>query len=1110
MLHLHRSERADRLVDGLAELLRDQPDDPFAVEVVAVPAKGVERWLSQRLSHVLGVQDGQGDGVCANVHFPHPSALVAGAVAASAGIRPEDDPWESGRLLWTLLELVDESVTEDWCSALAGHLGIGDTTATHRRGRRLTTAQHLGRLFDSYGAHRPAMLREWAQGNDDDGIGNPLPTDLAWQAELWRRVHTRIGSPSPAERLVPACEQLRDQPDLVDLPPRLSLFGPTRLTTAQLEVLAALAARREVHLWLPHPSPALWDRVAPMATTAAKTPRRYDPTVDVPRNPLLSSLGRDARELQLQLVGRTTDHHYPVTDRLPTLLGRLQQSLQDDTVSGPTLLQDDDRSLQVHACHGPARQVEVLREVLVGLLSADTTLEPRNVLVMCPDIEDYAPLISAAFGLADDEVTAGHPGHKLRVRLADRSLRQTNPLLATIASLLGLAGARVTASQVLDLASSQPVRRRFRFTDDDLERLQEWVATSGIRWGLDSLHRAPYGLATVPQNTWQAGLDRIALGVAMAEDDLRWLGLALPLDDVDSNDIDLAGRLAELIDRLTTALDGMTGEHPLQDWLKSLTDALDTLTATQDKDAWQGAEARRELAQIQRDAGDRAQTTNLGLADVHALLAACLEGKPTRANFRTGNLTMCSLVPMRSVPHRVVCLLGMDDGTFPRRSGLDGDDVLARDPCVGERDPRSEDRQLLLDAVLAAKDHLIVLYTGADPRTNARRPPAVPIGEILDAADAPRDHTVVRHPLQPFDARNFTAGALGVDGPFSFDPHALRGVERATQPRDQPAPFLTKPLAPDDDTDVSLDDLVGFLEQPVRGFLRQRLGVTITRDEDEVADGLCVELGGLEKWAVGDRLLKSCLAGADLKASEHAEWLRGSLPPGELGKQVLDAVRKPVERLLAASAAHRASDARSFDVAVDLGDHRLTGTVGSVYGTEIVRVEYSTLAPKHRLRAWAQLLALSVAYPETPWTAVTIGRGPRNTTMRSVLGPVDSTDARQHLQGLLDLRTKGLSEPLPIAVKTSAKYADKRAGGMPSDNALAMAGQEWRNTQFDGGGEQMEEAHQLVWGEAPRLELLTAEPPRPGEQMADETTRFAALARHLWEPLIAAETQGAV
>ena len=1109
MLHVHRSERADSLVVALAGLLRDPPADPFAVEVVAVPAKGVERWVTQRLSHVLGAA-GEEAGVCANVRFPAPAALVRQALAATSDTDPDDDPWRRGRLQWPLLEVIDECAGEDWCSALGSHLGDDGDLDDHRRGRRLTAAQHLAALFDSYAAHRPDMLRDWAAGDDGDGAGARLDADLRWQAELWRRLRRRIGMPSPAERLPQAAAILREQPQIVDLPERLSLFGPTRLTAAQLEVVAALAHGRDVHLWLPHPSAVLWDRLADPARNAAGTRRRTDPTADLVVNRLLASLGRDARELQLQLAAvdvRTSHHHHPVDDRPETLLGRLQQALQHDEPTGERrlVLGDSDRSVQVHACHGPTRQVEVLRDVITGRLADDPTLEPRDILVMCLSIEDYAPLISATFGLEDDDAGPYHPGHRLSVRLADRSLRQTNPLLGTLAAVLDLADARVTASQVLDLAARPPVRRRFVFSDDDLERLQEWVVASGVRWGLDAPRRARFGLEAFPQNTWRAGLDRILLGATMAEDELRWLGLALPLDDVDSTDVDLAGRLAELVDRLGAILDRMAGERPLLDWLSTLTDALDALTDVPDADGWQRAQADRELGEVAGDAGARATSIPLSLSDIRALLADRLAGRPTRANFRTGDLTICSMVPMRSVPHRVVCLLGLDDGRFPRSGGRDGDDVLARDPVVGERDVRSEDRQLLLDAVLAAREHLIILYTGADPRTNTPQPAAVPVGEILDALDAvaatydgrrARQRVVVHHPLQPFDERSFATGALGTDRPFSFDVEALRGARRAAEPRQAPQPFLRQPLPPRDLTDLALNDLVGFLEHPARAFLRQRLGVTLARDEDEVPDGLTVELDALRRWGVGDRLLRALLAGADVTTATHAEWLRGALPPGQLGRRVVEDVLRDVQPLVAASVDLRRSEPRAVDVDVELGGRGLTGTVGSVYGDVVVRVEYSRLAPKHRLRAWAQLLALSAAHPGTGWTAVTVGRGWRAGVLRSVLGPVDPGSARRHLTALADLYDEGMRAPLPMAVRTSAMYAEKRAG-MTADNAQVKAAQEWADKHSERG----EAAHALIWGEDAPLAVLLA-----GGGADDEPTRFGVLARRLWEPLLAAET----
>jgi exodeoxyribonuclease V gamma subunit len=580
MLHLHRSDRADGLVEALRALLAEPPDDPFAREIVCVPTRGMERWITQRLSARLGASPGRGDGVCANVDFPPPRRLIGDAVAAASGVDPDTDPWLPERSVWPLLDVVDECLAEPWLELLAAHLGgpAGEAD-TLKRARRFATVRHLAELFDGYALHRPDMVRAWADGEPGH-----------WQGRLWRCLRERIGSPGPAERLEGACARLVAEPERVDLPPRLSIFGLTRLPAGLRDVLDALAERRDVHLFLLHPSPALWDKVAsarPPAAPGRAPDRADDPTTALAANRLLASWGRDARETQLVLGGRGADHHHPVERPGGSVLARVQADVRADRrppgeplePSGEErpLLEPDDRSIEVHACHGRARQVEVLRDALLHLLRDDPTLEPRDVIVMCPDIETFAPLVHATFGAAaadeedgEDPLEADLRPPDLRVRLADRALRQTNPVLGVVGELLDLAGDRVTASQVLDLAGRDPVRRRFRFSDDDLARLEEWVTGSGIRWGLDAAHRAPYKLATLEAGTWRAGLRRVLVGVTMTEDDRRLVDGVLPLDDVDSGAIDLAGRLAELVDRLAMTLDALSGPMPATGWTESL------------------------------------------------------------------------------------------------------------------------------------------------------------------------------------------------------------------------------------------------------------------------------------------------------------------------------------------------------------------------------------------------------------------------------------------------------------------------------------------------------------------------------------------------------------
>ena len=1152
MLHLHRAERADALVRALADLLAAPLADPIQAEIISVPTRGVERWLSQRLSARLGVTSGRGDGVCANVEFPFPGTVVGGAMATASGVERDADPWQPERAVWPLLEVVNECLAQPWLTDLAAHLG--STGADPGPARRFTSVRRISDLFDRYAVHRPQMVRAWAGGEDIDGAGRPLPDRALWQAELWRRLAERLVVASPAERLDRACERLIAEPEMVDLPPRLSIFGLTRLPASYLQVLTALSSHRDIHLFLLHPSPELWRQIAGVISGGTGVIRRAaDRTAELPSNRLLASWGRDARELQLVLTaggGAHVDHHYLVDVPATTLLQRLQDDVRDDRLPpGPPLplpgaadlrtpLEESDRSLTAHDCHGRARQVEVVRDVVLHLLADDPSLEARDIVVMCPDIEAYAPLIHATFGAGEmggdppgdpaagadgsaDEDAARPPD--LRVRLADRSIRQTNPVLGVVSELLSLVDSRLTAPQVLDLAGRDPVRRRFRFDDDDLARLQEWVAAVGVRWGLDGAHRAAFSLDRVEANTWRSGLDRMLLGVAMAEEEQRLFGGVLPLDDVESGAIDLVGRFAEFIDRLQYALDSLAGPKSLPDWLFAVGDAADALTTGPDDDAWQLAQLRRLLDDLSAEAGaDR--RPELELPEIRSILADRLRGRPTRANFRTGHLTMCTLVPMRSVPHRVVILLGLDDGVFPRQATRDGDDLTLDDPYVGDRDPRSEDRQLLLDALMAATDRLVITYAGRDERTNAERAPAVPVGELLDAVDRSvrtsddrpaREHIVVRHPLQPYDSRNFTIGALLADRPWSFDAAALNGARSLAGPRADREPFLTGRLPAPAGEVVEVDRLVQFVQHPVKAFLRRRLGVNLGDFYEEVAESLPVALDPLERWGVGQRLLDARLAGATAQACIAAEIARGILPPGAFAQPVLDEVGPTVEALVAAAAGLADAGERTVDVHVPLPDGRtLVGTV-PVLGTLLRSVIYSRVGAKHRLAAWVRFLCLTAAEPSAGISAATVGRnryGARQATVTVAhLAPIAGdaaavqAQALDQLAELVDLYDRGMAEPLPLYCASSAAYAAARAAGADPDKPARAA---WLSS-WDFPHEDRDPEHVLVLGEQRPYDDLLLAPPTGDEDgpgwAPDEPSRFGRYARRLWEPLLRCE-----
>ncbi|MDQ6817047.1 MAG: exodeoxyribonuclease V subunit gamma [Actinomycetota bacterium] len=1145
MIHVHRAERADGLVQALASLLAEPIDDPFVPEVVAVPTRGMERWLSQRLSASLGASPDRADGICANVLFPSPRRLARDAIAAASGIDPQADPWAPERAVWRLLEVVEGALREPWLRVLSAHIGCGaDPPDEALRARRLPTVRHLAELFDRYALYRPEMVLSWASGADTDGWDEALPADCAWQAELWRELRRGIALPGPAERLERACARLRDDPSSSsELPPRISLFGLTRLPAGDLRVLRALAAHRDVHLFLLHPSPALWQAIADRTAGAPQIVRRRgDWTVEVPRNRLLASWGRDAREMQLVLghSGDHVDHHHPVRFGEAMLLERIQQDVRADRQppGSPPAGHDDprpvldprDRSIQVHACHGRARQVEVLRDAVLHLLAADETLEPRDVIVMCPDVESFAPLIQATFGAgelsADSGTTDADPlasapqAGDLRVRLADRSLRQTNPVLGVIAELLDLVSQRVTASQVLDLADRDPVRRRFRLSDEDLTRLQAWVTDSGIHWGLDGAHRASFKLAHVPAGTWRTGLERVLLGVTMTEDRQRLFERVLPLDDVDGAAIDLAGRFAELIARLAEAIGSLALPKPIGVWARAISVACDALTATSPRDAWQRSELQRLLDEVVEEASLADSRAELALGEARALLAERLAGRPTRANFRTGHLTVCTLYPMRSVPHRVVCLLGLDDEAFPRKAPRDGDDLMLADPHVGERDPRSEDRQLLLDALLAATDQLVIIYTGNDERTNVPRPPAVPVGELLDAIDATvrsdqglaRDQVQTAHPLQPFDPRNFRRGALIPERAWSFDPATLEGARALSGPREQRGSFLNELLPPLGSGTLELEDLELFVRHPVRAFLRLRLQIRLRKISDEVRDALPVELDQLERWGVGQRLLDARLADVDGSTAIRAEISRGTLPPSQLGEPVVRDLYPGVEQIVGEvrRLVPDGAEPSPADVHVELrGDRLLSGTVAGVYEDVVLSTSYSRIKPSHRLASWVRLLAVSASHPERAFAAATVARSPEgNGVTVALIEPlgIDAEERRrvaiEQLMVIVDLFERGMREPLPLYCVSSAEYARAAVQG---EDPIAAARRAWKS-EWRYSGEDADREHKLVLAGERALEDLLEEEPREDERgpgwESSETSRFGRLARRMWDGLL--------
>lgn len=1076
-LRYHRVAAAEDLVSALLSCWSAQPSDPFSFDLAVVPGPGFQRWISQQLA------SGGGWDVCAGIEFVSSEALQ-NRLAGPA------DPWSPDRLAWLLVELSD-SVDEPGLGPLQRHLAASREpwTACHR----------IARQFADYAAYRPDMLAAWAAGHDVGPTGAAL-TDEAWQACLWRAAAARIGHHPVASRNR-LLEQLRAAP-APGVPTRVAVLAPHRLSGGRIQLLQALATWHQVDLLLPANSPGRLPGPSPRAAL-----RRSTASV-VSGHPLNESLATASDEL-LALLPVPAGVPAPAPSRPATLLGWLQQDLADDVRPQRRALAPDDRSVQVHLSHGLDRQVEVLREVLAGQFDGDPSLEPRDVVIITPQIDDVAPLVSAAFGLA---ATPGrHPGHSFRLQVADRTVAQVNPMVALLLELLRLPDSRLEASRLVDLCAQEPVARKFGFSSDSHDRLVRLVQQAGIRWGLSAAQRQAYGLGMFAQNTWLAGVQRMLLGVALSEQDLVSARTALPLDDVESSDVELIGGLTELVGRISRLIADWDRPTTLAGWVERCRGGLASLVEVPPDDEWQLGDLWAGLTRIAgRD------DTGRTIVNRHAAIRAVegeFQGSPARGAFGNGSAIVCGLASLRHVPHRVVILLGWDADRYPRSGRRHGDDLLGFAPLAGDPSTALDDRQALLDALHAARQALIVIARGRSEATNEEVPLAAPIQELLDALDdtattpdgRPAGGAVTsQHPLQPFDSRYFDPAGAGVHAPvISYDPNAFAGAKAARAPQVAlTGRYRLATLAPPDLTGgVGLDDLTSFFVHPARALLRQRAGLSLGESQG-APENIPIELDGLQRWQIGTRLLRDLRAGRDASELEVAERLRGGIPPAELGRATLRRILNEAQATLDVlpAAAHEPSTVHDLHCVIAVpgaADLSLTGRVTTQAGS-LMAVEFSRLQPKHRIAAWLGILTLAASEPGS-WRAVAIGRGHARTLTAP---PAD--EARALLGRYLGLYALGLSRPLPAMPRVCEAWATLRAKGYdPHD---PMVGRSALKRSWDWDCDASWQAFYDTLDEA-LLERRT-QVTLP-ERTPSEPSLVGALAELIWAPLLRHEVSGA-
>ena len=1125
-LILYRSNRIEALLDCLVEELASPLANPLAPECIVVQSRGMATWLGLRLAERFGVW--------ANPDFPHPRHFMERLLQATLG--DSFAAFNREALALALLELLPRLPATGEFAPLNRYLAGGDDW------KCLQLAEKIAYLFDQYAVYRPEMVLAWEEeracptARTESVLG-----DNRWQPLLWRQLSRQFGSPVQPVR--EALARLREgrllKPEL--LPQRVMLFGITTLPPLYLALFNEAAGIVPVYLLLFSPAREYWaDIFAPAAlqqrllrhnqAAAAVGPGGEEDLHLSGGHPLLASLGTVGREFQDILEEQTEYQQGPHGDRFseepridgrpPTLLGRLQDDIlglrPPTTAAAPPAVAD--RSIVIHSCHSPLREVEVLRDQLLSVLDAGE-FSPHDIVVMVPDIETYAPLIEAVFNRP--------AGDNLRIpyRIADRPMSREAELFDALLRLFELVGGRLGVSQVLDFLACEPVRRGQGLDDGQLRRIEQWLRQCRVRWGIDEEHRRQHDQPADRGNTWRFGLDRLLLGYAVSGQEQHLFAGLLPYDDIEGQDSVTAGLLLAFCERLFKLARRVTSPHTLDQWVALVRQALVDFFGPEQggsADEWQRQEIGVVLASLVEEGKAAGLARPIELPAFLRLLRTRLDESGGSHGFLDGGLTFCTMLPMRTIPFPMVCLLGMSDGAFPRREGVIGFDLMAADPKPGDRSRRREDRYLFLESLLAARRRLYISYVGRSIRDNRELPPSVLVDELLDclaamifppgAGDDPRDERqkvvarfVVQHPLQPFSPRYFQdqSGPL-----FTYAAEYL--PEPSSPATDDPAG--AEP--PGQPAAVALAELHAFFRNPAAWHARRTLGLSLPGREEAAVDREPLFIERLERYRIGRQLLQSpglILSGAGAAAklgpdSSLLEIMRaaGALPPGgAAGVTLVEIIREvaPVAAFLATNPGGRPLPPLALDLELPAGI-RLVGELGQRAQSALLRSTPGKTSPAFFLAGWLDHLALCGQAPadQAPQT-IMVGRGDHNLADIRVLRALDPVAAREFLQDLLELFQRGQGQPLPFFRRSSYELASKLfAGGKTPTAAVLVKARQAAHNTFYGTGYEHGAPPEVA---DPYVEMIFASRHPPVfDETAELLPDFEAVAQRVYQPML--------
>lgn len=1013
-LNLVSSNRVETLLAILAEEIMEKPlSSPFLPETVVVPNPAMARWVNLHLA--------RHNGIAAHFNYPLPAAWIWEIARGLIDNLPDQDPLIPETTAWKIFFLLPDLLKRQEFHTVHHYL-VDDPESI----RRWQLSVKISDLFDRYQFYRPDLIRGWCKRHDAE-----------WQSVLWRKLLETVQSRHRIDVIDELLEILSIENSAIQLPERISLFAISNLPPLFVDVLHALAAKTQINLFMHSPCEHYWADLSSKKAISRIRVRSPDKAgYHESGNELLASWGRQGQTLQDLLLNHGSlqsvsaeRYEEPQPD---CLLHQIQKNILNLESEGLALPHDS--SIQIHICHSPLRECQVLHDQLLGILQADPSLRPEDLLVMIPEINRYAPYVEAVFGKTEID---SHPF--IPWNLSDISVAEEHPLIEVFFQLLRLPDSRFTASEVLAFLDIPELVQRFNLDGGACEIIRDLIQSAKVRWGIDAPHKKALNLPGLEENTWRQAERRFFAGYSIGAQDY-WNDIA-PISEIEGTKALFIGRFWHLLQTLFDCREEMSTERSGAQWQHFLNAMLDRFFSEQADESGIIQRIRDALDQFQQVTSEEKLSRELVLLWLQKNLA----DKNVSGRYFSGGVNFCGMRPMRSLPFRVICLLGMNDQVFPRRDRPIEFDLMKQSWKPGDPNNGDEDRYLLLETLLCTRKILYISYTGRDLRDNSVRQPSVLIQELANFIDqfsedgeANSTKTSARitflHSMQPFSPKNFSSNTPAYDKRWARIAQALCNP----RPRDGENHWPTIQIAPptEDIRSIDLSRLHRFLKHPVKAFFTTRLKVRL-KDHPSVEDSEPFAPNALERWQVKSMIaanfLRHCCLGAEqLRAS-------GQLPHGSLGPVYLDQLNEEARQLLNQLEDYADLDPETLGIELFFQeDYSLVGRIANVYpGKGLLHFTPSKFKGTQLLALWLDHLCLSASggYRHRSSRLICHDRSWR-------FAPLDAEQAREILWYYLQLYRNGMQCPLALFPNASHAWADYRMKEKP-EQARAKAIQKW-------------------------------------------------------------------